>query len=271
MLTGCSVEQCDCELPHYVSHDSIPAIELPPLDSIQTNNRHYWKRFGEPAIVDAEQETYRFAYHNSFGGSAIYRIQNKGDYYLGVVKAFLPAASDRSDSLIHNRTFELSAHSSFYLTYLVTSNQADGGGTVQVGPNDFAPLNAGARLRLDTRTIASSERVVIPPTTAAKERELYASRLPRLREKARSMGLDRLLEGAAQERLGFVAAGMSYSYLQHALHLLGGLVALARTIRRAWSDGADPALLNLGVELCTVYWHYLLAVWLVLFFLLLNT
>ena len=57
----------------------------------------------------------------------------------------------------------------------------------------------------------------------------------------------------------------------HALHLLGGLAALARTIRRAWRDGADPALINLGVELCTVYWHYLLAVWLVLFFLLLNT
>jgi cytochrome c oxidase subunit 3 len=57
----------------------------------------------------------------------------------------------------------------------------------------------------------------------------------------------------------------------HALHLLGGLVALARSIKRVWADVAEPAKIRLGVELCTVYWHYLLAVWLVLFSLLLST
>ncbi len=57
----------------------------------------------------------------------------------------------------------------------------------------------------------------------------------------------------------------------HALHILGGLVALARSIKRVWHTNENTELISLGVELCAVYWHYLLAVWLVLFFLMLNT
>jgi cytochrome c oxidase subunit 3 len=56
----------------------------------------------------------------------------------------------------------------------------------------------------------------------------------------------------------------------HALHLLGGLVAWGRTTVRLWS-GTEPARVQLGVELCTVYWHFLLAVWVVLFALMSST
>ncbi|MFY9655569.1 MAG: cytochrome c oxidase subunit 3 [Methylocystis sp.] len=49
----------------------------------------------------------------------------------------------------------------------------------------------------------------------------------------------------------------------HGLHLLGGLVALARTIDKAWRP-VDRAALQTSVELCTIYWHFLLAVWLVI-------
>ncbi len=53
----------------------------------------------------------------------------------------------------------------------------------------------------------------------------------------------------------------------HGLHLLGGLVALARTLGCAWRvDHADA--LARSVRLCAIYWHFLLAVWLVLFALL---
>ena len=55
----------------------------------------------------------------------------------------------------------------------------------------------------------------------------------------------------------------------HALHLAGGLVAWARSATRM-ARGATPEEMRLGVELCTVYWHYLLLVWLVLFGLLLR-
>ena len=54
----------------------------------------------------------------------------------------------------------------------------------------------------------------------------------------------------------------------HGLHLLGGLVALGRTMDKAWRDVAVGEL-RLSVELCTIYWHFLLLVWLVFFGLLL--
>ena len=53
----------------------------------------------------------------------------------------------------------------------------------------------------------------------------------------------------------------------HGLHLMGGLVALGRTIAKVWR-GAEMAQVRLGVELCAIYWHFLLLVWLVLLALL---
>lgn len=56
----------------------------------------------------------------------------------------------------------------------------------------------------------------------------------------------------------------------HGLHLLGGLVAWIRAAFRVRS-GLDAAKMRLSVELCAVYWHFLLIVWLVLFGLMLST
>lgn len=56
----------------------------------------------------------------------------------------------------------------------------------------------------------------------------------------------------------------------HVLHLLGGLVAWGRTLLRLLS-GAGTEAVRLSVELCAVYWHFLLAVWIVLFALLNST
>jgi cytochrome c oxidase subunit 3 len=53
----------------------------------------------------------------------------------------------------------------------------------------------------------------------------------------------------------------------HGMHLLGGLVAWGRTVARVWGD-FDAVRIRQSVELCTVYWHFLLLVWLVLFGLL---
>jgi cytochrome c oxidase subunit 3 len=56
----------------------------------------------------------------------------------------------------------------------------------------------------------------------------------------------------------------------HGLHLLGGMYVWARSTVRTWT-GADADSVRLSIELCTVYWHYLLLVWIVLFGLLLST
>jgi|GEM_PF-213774 len=67
-----------------------------------------------------------------------------------------------------------------------------------------------------------------------------------------------------------------YSYLAffyfftvlHALHLVGGLIPLGITTRRAFSGRYTPDS-HRGVWLCTTYWHFLDAVWVCLFGLLL--
>ncbi|SCY64686.1 cytochrome c oxidase subunit 3 [Rhizobium sp. NFACC06-2] len=50
----------------------------------------------------------------------------------------------------------------------------------------------------------------------------------------------------------------------HGLHILGGLFVLGRTAIRARSEPLS-ARMRLSVELCAIYWHFMLVVWLVLF------
>ena len=56
----------------------------------------------------------------------------------------------------------------------------------------------------------------------------------------------------------------------HGLHLLGGMAALGRAASKLW-HGLPLAELRASVELCAIYWHFLLLVWFVLFALLLLT
>lgn len=56
----------------------------------------------------------------------------------------------------------------------------------------------------------------------------------------------------------------------HGAHLMGGLVAWGRVLARL-GGGADATRLRAGVELCALYWHFLLLVWALLFGLLLAT
>jgi cytochrome c oxidase subunit III len=55
----------------------------------------------------------------------------------------------------------------------------------------------------------------------------------------------------------------------HALHLIGGLVALSRAATRA-RRGEGGKVLAATLELCAIYWHFLLIVWLLLFALLIG-
>jgi cytochrome c oxidase subunit 3 len=66
----------------------------------------------------------------------------------------------------------------------------------------------------------------------------------------------------------FVASNPANSFFYlitavHGLHLIGGLVALGRTTAKVWR-GAEMTQVRLSVELCAIYWHFLLLVWLVL-------
>jgi cytochrome c oxidase subunit 3 len=56
----------------------------------------------------------------------------------------------------------------------------------------------------------------------------------------------------------------------HGVHMLGGLWVWARSTIKVWT-GAEADSVRLSIELCTVYWHFLLLVWIVLFGMLLST
>jgi cytochrome c oxidase subunit 3 len=73
---------------------------------------------------------------------------------------------------------------------------------------------------------------------------------------------------------GITATTMSaFFYLitaLHGLHLLGGLAVWGRTTVKVLA-GSEVAEVRQSVDLCAIYWHFLLLVWLVMFGLLLLT
>jgi cytochrome c oxidase subunit 3 len=56
----------------------------------------------------------------------------------------------------------------------------------------------------------------------------------------------------------------------HALHVAGGLWVWARATFKVWR-GESVASVRLSVQLCSTYWHYLLLIWLIMFYLLMKT
>ncbi|MDY0884930.1 cytochrome c oxidase subunit 3 [Dongia soli] len=74
---------------------------------------------------------------------------------------------------------------------------------------------------------------------------------------------------------GYLAAGNpgnAFLYLiigLHGLHLGGGMVALGRNALRLWHvEDARRDRVFAGLQLCAVYWHFLLVVWLIMLALL---
>ena len=51
----------------------------------------------------------------------------------------------------------------------------------------------------------------------------------------------------------------------HALHVLGGLYFWAKTTTQLFKNNYNISKIKQNVELCAIYWHFLLVVWFVLF------
>lgn len=118
--------------------------------------------------------------------------------------------------------FELSGASDLYVTYVVTTNQADGGGSVRCRPNLYPSLNHHQKTTLSSSTMPVERMVMIPPHTSLREATLPA-RFERFLTGVRERQLNRV-EGpssTARAPLGFTAAGLSYCYLVQALRELG--------------------------------------------------
>jgi indolepyruvate ferredoxin oxidoreductase len=120
--------------------------------------------------------------------------------------------------------FRISREANLFVGYLVTTNQADGGGTVQCRPNHFPSISSVNKYSLDTARIDLDNTVLLPPRTWIKEAGM-PQRFARLFESARRHGVNRILNDRKNPRwraeIGFVASGLGFCYLEHALAELG--------------------------------------------------
>ncbi len=118
-------------------------------------------------------------------------------------------------------SLKISRESELYAGYILTTNLADGGGTVTCRGNEFPDFGTRRRLDLITRDINLNKRVLLPPKTWWQE-ETLPDRHRRAAEVARRLGVNRI-EGPADKAapVGFVAAGLGYSYLLQALDDMG--------------------------------------------------
>jgi cytochrome c oxidase subunit III len=148
---------------------------------------------------------------------------------------------------------------------------------MRLGVADWNPMPRPRLLMLNTALLAFASLAMEWAVRAARRRDR-----PGLRHGLLAGGLLTVAFIAGQlvvwrqlDAASFVvssSAAVAFFYLltaAHGLHVLGGLVAWARAVRRAWR-GTDPAAIRLGVELCATYWHYLLAVWIALYALLVS-
>lgn len=115
-----------------------------------------------------------------------------------------------------NAGLDLSGESDLYLTYLVTTPQADGGGTVWVHPNRRAEVRRDAPRPFNVRCVDAERTVLLPPRTGLRERTL-GERFERLRSAARRRHLTAWHRSCDRAAFGFIAAGLPYCYLVQTL------------------------------------------------------
>lgn len=120
-----------------------------------------------------------------------------------------------------NVGFDLSGYSDLYITYLLTTNMADGGGTVELKSHPQMDISQKRKKLMTDDGIKISDSVLIPPHTSMREATLK-QRHARLLERVKEINLNEW-HGPRKERIpvGFVTSGLSYGYLKEVLQLLG--------------------------------------------------
>ena len=151
-----------------------------------------------------------------------------------------------------NLSFKLSQAAGLYIGYIITTAQADGGGTVICKPNQFPTLNTKQRVALESPKIDLS-KVLLPPRTWQEELRI-PERFDKTMQAARELGINRIapaknspIDGPAP--IGFIVTGMAYPYLQHVLHDLG-LAGVFPILHMGMSYPADAQLVREFAKLC---------------------
>lgn len=144
--------------------------------------------------------------------------------------------------------------------------------------SDWRPLSEPWLLWLNTGVLILSSVAMQKALIAARQSQIEGLKTSLLAAGGCALVflLGQMLVWQQLVALGYFAASNpanAFFYLLtalHGIHLLGGLVAWGRIITRMGRE-TEAAELRASVELCTVYWHFLLVVWLAFFALLLFT
>jgi len=116
-------------------------------------------------------------------------------------------------------SFVLSSVSNLYVSYRITTPQADGGGTVWARPHKRPLVQTLYPLTLDPARIDLDRNVLLPPRTWDREASL-PRRMDIFLNEARHLRLNRILPGT-ERSFGFIAAGFAYTCLEHAWRDMG--------------------------------------------------
>lgn len=121
--------------------------------------------------------------------------------------------------------FQISADANLYTCFLTTQNQADGGGIVELNPNVYPSISNLTKTELNSELISVDDRVILPPDTVRVEIDTLQKRFPAALETARKLKLNTIIypnrsnptSNKNENKIGFLASGFSYTYLEHAL------------------------------------------------------
>ena len=179
-----------------------------------------------------------------------------------------------------NLSFKLSQAAGLYVGYVVTTAQADGGGSVECRPNQWPAINTKQKVALETQRIDLG-KVLLPPRTWQQELKM-SERNARTIEAARAMGINRIIPAskvvggqwpvvsenkdnaggeafpslatghrplATPSPLGFIVTGMAGPYLHHVLADLG-LTGVFPVLQMGMSYPVDVKLVREFSALC---------------------
>jgi cytochrome c oxidase subunit 3 len=141
---------------------------------------------------------------------------------------------------------------------------------------DWSPLPQPRLLALNTAVLVAASAAMQWAVVAARRRDGVALRRALLAGGALGLAFvaGQLFVWKQLVDAGYLlatSAATGFFYLLtavHAIHVLGGLLGWSRSwahARRTDVSRPGAAALTLGVEMCAIYWHFLLAVWVVLF------
>jgi cytochrome c oxidase subunit 3 len=148
---------------------------------------------------------------------------------------------------------------------------------MRLGFGDWAPLPRPPLLMVNTIVLAGASLAMQWTVHSARRADrrrlqqgLWLSGALTVAFLAGQLVVWKQLHGAGYFVASSAATGFFYLLTAvHGVHVLGGLVAWARAALRA-RRGADRVRTTLAIELCATYWHFLLAIWIVLYALLVS-